>query len=102
MLRLRSGRPAVLPSPEEAAAYAYTPDELAMAADATSSHVVGDPGSVRRGLDELIASTGADEIMVTTFVHGHEDRLRSYQLVAELACLDVGARRVGTSEPDLP
>jgi luciferase family oxidoreductase group 1 len=93
MLRLRSGRPAVLPTPEEAAAYPYTPDELAMTRDFTSSHVVGDPDSVRRGLDDLLAATGADELMVTTFVHDHEDRLRSYQLVAELAELPVVAPR---------
>jgi luciferase family oxidoreductase group 1 len=93
MLRLRSGRPAVLPTPEEAAAYPYTPDELAMTAGFTSSHVVGDPDSVRRGLDDLLAATGADELMVTTFVHDHDDRLRSYQLLAELAELPVVAPR---------
>jgi alkanesulfonate monooxygenase SsuD/methylene tetrahydromethanopterin reductase-like flavin-dependent oxidoreductase (luciferase family) len=46
---------------------------------------VGDPREVRRGLEELAVRTGADELMVTTMVHGHEDRLRSFELVAE-AC----------------
>jgi alkanesulfonate monooxygenase SsuD/methylene tetrahydromethanopterin reductase-like flavin-dependent oxidoreductase (luciferase family) len=54
---------------------------------------VGDPDSVRRALDDLIASTGADEMMVTTFVHGHEDRLKSYQLVADTTDLPVATPR---------
>jgi alkanesulfonate monooxygenase SsuD/methylene tetrahydromethanopterin reductase-like flavin-dependent oxidoreductase (luciferase family) len=31
---------------------------------------------------DLIASTGADEIMVTTMIHDHAARLRSYELLA--------------------
>lgn len=51
----------------------------------TAPLIVGDPDEVRRSLEELAARTGVDELMVTTMVHGHEDRLRSYELVAE-AC----------------
>ena len=36
-------------------------------------------------LDELMESTAADELMVTTIVHGHEDRLRSFELLSEVA-----------------
>ncbi len=32
-----------------------------------------------------MARTGVDELMITTMVPGHADRLRSYELVAE-AC----------------
>jgi luciferase family oxidoreductase group 1 len=91
MLRLRSGRPGPLPSPEEADAYPFTASERAIVESATGSHVVGDPASVTAQLDDLIAATGADEVMVTTNVHSHEARLRSYELVATLAGLD-GAR----------
>ena len=48
------------------------------------SHVVGDPADVRRGSPTWSARTGADELMVSTMVHGHADRLRSYELVAEV------------------
>jgi hypothetical protein len=34
---------------------------------------------------QLAAATGADELMITTQVHDHADRRRSYELVAELA-----------------
>ena len=39
---------------------------------------------MRKGVDALIDATKADEIMVTTIVHGATDRLRSYELLAGL------------------
>ena len=84
-LRLRSGRPSTFPSPEEAAAYEYTEDERAFVEGWTASHVVGSPATVRSGLRELQERTGADELMLTTNVYDHADRIRSYELVAEAA-----------------
>jgi hypothetical protein len=34
-----------------------------------------------------VARTGADELMVSTMVHSHEDRVESYRLVAQ-ACIE--------------
>jgi luciferase family oxidoreductase group 1 len=82
-LRLRSGRPGRYPTPEEAADYTFTPHERQVVRAWTSSHVVGDPDSVRRQLAELVARTGADELIVTTLTHDPADRLRSYELLAE-------------------
>jgi luciferase family oxidoreductase group 1 len=82
--QLRSGRPGVLPSPEEAAAYDYSPQERAIADSWTATAIVGSPETVRLGLSELVATTSADELMITTTVHGHRERLRSYELVSEL------------------
>jgi alkanesulfonate monooxygenase SsuD/methylene tetrahydromethanopterin reductase-like flavin-dependent oxidoreductase (luciferase family) len=45
--------------------------------------VVGSPETVRAGLLELQKRTSADELMLTTNVYDHGDRLRSYELVAE-------------------
>jgi luciferase family oxidoreductase group 1 len=84
-LRLRSGMPGPLPTPEEAAAYPYTPDERERVRAFTGDHVVGDPVAVRQGLDELLARTGADELMVTTNVYDHGERRRSFELVAQVA-----------------
>ena len=83
-VRLRSGRPGRLPSPEEAAAHEYTPLEVEIARSWTSSHVVGRPERVREVLLALADRTGADELMITTMVHSHAERLRSYELVAEV------------------
>ena len=82
-LRLRSGRPSTLPTPEEAAAYEYTDTEREFVDSWTSSHVVGSPETVRDGLRELQERTGANELMLTTNVHDHAARLRSYELVAQ-------------------
>ena len=82
-LRLRSGRPGTFPTPEEAAAHEYTEAERSFVDGWQSSHVVGSPETVRTGLEELQARTGADELMVTTMTHGHAERVRSYELIAE-------------------
>ena len=81
-VRLRQGRPTPLPSPEEAAEYTFTPFERELLRSWTKPLVVGSPETVHAGLDDLAARTGADELMITTLVHGVEDRLRSYELVA--------------------
>lgn len=87
-LRLRSGNPGLLPSEVEAAAYPYAPAERAFVDDRLAGGVTGEAELVHRGLVELATRTGADELMVTTMVHGHEDRLRSYEIVAGLATRD--------------
>jgi alkanesulfonate monooxygenase SsuD/methylene tetrahydromethanopterin reductase-like flavin-dependent oxidoreductase (luciferase family) len=87
-LRLRSGRPGRYPTPEEAAEYTFTPREREVIRSWTSSHVVGDPDAVRGQLADLVERTGADELIVTTMTHDPADRIRSYELLAELAGLD--------------
>jgi luciferase family oxidoreductase group 1 len=90
-VRLRSGRPGRFPSPEEAAAHEFAPWELEMARSWTGSHMVGSPETVRRQLMELAERTQADELMLTTMMHSHAERLHSYELVADAFAL--GLRR---------
>jgi luciferase family oxidoreductase group 1 len=90
IVRLRTGRPGRYPSPEEAAAYQYSPWEEEIARSWTATHVVGEPQQVRRQLLELTERTGADELMLTTMVHSHQERVRSYELVAEAFDLRLG------------
>ena len=85
MMRLRSGKPQTYPTPQEAAAYPWTDLERQIAWQATGSHVVGSPETVRRGLQELLDATAADELMITTMVSDHADRVHSYELLADLA-----------------
>jgi luciferase family oxidoreductase group 1 len=87
MLRLRSGHPGPLPSPDEAAGYTYTPTEKHIVETATGSHVVGDPASVTGQLDALMAATDADELMITTNVFDHAARVHSYELLADIGGL---------------
>jgi luciferase family oxidoreductase group 1 len=81
-LRLRSGSPGLLPTPEEAAAYPYSESEQAFIDRRQQHQIIGSPTSVVRGLTELLEQTHADELMLTTVVHDHAERLRSYELVA--------------------
>jgi luciferase family oxidoreductase group 1 len=86
-LRLRQGRPGLYPRPEEAAQYNFTPFEREAIRSWTASHVIGDPAAVRAGLGDLVARTGADELMLTTMLHSTDDRIESYRLVAEEVAL---------------
>jgi luciferase family oxidoreductase group 1 len=82
LIRLRSGRPSPLPSPEEAAAHDYTPGELDQLRRYRRAQVLGDAEGVRDELAGLAARTAADEVMVMTTVHDHAARRRSYELLA--------------------
>ena len=82
-VRLRQGRPTRLPSPEEAAEHVFTPSERELLRSWTAPLIVGAPDHVRAELEALADRTGADELMLTTMVHGAADRLRSYELVAD-------------------
>jgi alkanesulfonate monooxygenase SsuD/methylene tetrahydromethanopterin reductase-like flavin-dependent oxidoreductase (luciferase family) len=84
-LRLRSGHPGPLPSPEEAAAYPYTDLERAFVEDRRASSITGSPETVQRGITELLEATAADELMITTMVFDPADRLNSFERVAALA-----------------
>ena len=52
--------------------------------DALGCAVVGGPDTIRRGLDDFIRRTGADELMVTANIFDHAKRKRSFEIVAEV------------------
>ena len=91
ILRLRQGRPDVYPSPEEAAEYDYTPLDRQTLRGWTANHIIGSPETVRAGLADLVARTGADELMLTTMAHDPDKRIASYRLVAEAMRLQPAA-----------
>jgi alkanesulfonate monooxygenase SsuD/methylene tetrahydromethanopterin reductase-like flavin-dependent oxidoreductase (luciferase family) len=91
-VRLRSGRPGLYPTPEAAAAHEFTVYEESLVRAWLASHVVGSPETVHRSLQGLVDRTGADELMVTTMVHDPAARVRSYELLAELADLQPPAQ----------
>ncbi|WP_174720448.1 LLM class flavin-dependent oxidoreductase [Amycolatopsis sp. BJA-103] len=84
-LSLRKGRPIPLPTPEDAAAYPYTDIERVFIEDRAASSIIGSPETVHKGLETLLTDTGANELMITTMVHDQADRVRSYELVSDLA-----------------
>jgi alkanesulfonate monooxygenase SsuD/methylene tetrahydromethanopterin reductase-like flavin-dependent oxidoreductase (luciferase family) len=46
--------------------------------------MVGSPATVRADLEDFIAKTQADELIVVSHIYDHADRLRSYELLAKL------------------
>ena len=81
-LRRSQGRYAPLPSVEEATAYPYNARERAQVAELRAQHFIGSPETARAEIENMVESSGADEIMVSTMIHGHAERVRSYELLA--------------------
>jgi luciferase family oxidoreductase group 1 len=97
-LNLVRGRPGPLQPPVEEMDGSWTPAERAHVERMTRVSVVGSPGSVRRGLEALIAATDADELMLTGQIYDHEARLHSFEIVAQVR---VGPGPDGQQESDL-
>jgi luciferase family oxidoreductase group 1 len=96
-LRLRSGRPGPFPSPEEAENYPYTSQERAFVDDRLSQQIIGNPETVRRGLDDLLAATQVNELMITTMTYDSADRWHSFDLIAEACDIRHRVREVVTA-----
>jgi luciferase family oxidoreductase group 1 len=62
----------------------WTPSEKAQAMNMLSCSFVGSPRTVQDGLENFIAQTGADEVMVAAAVYDHSRRLRSYEILSEV------------------
>jgi len=63
----------------------WTETERALVTSKMRAAIVGSRATVKAGLQELVSETRADEIIVVTDAYEDEDRLRSYELVAEVA-----------------
>jgi luciferase family oxidoreductase group 1 len=83
-LNNRTGRRGRVPPPVEDFEAQLDPYARAILDDAQSCAVVGGPDTVRRGLDDFIRRTGADELMVTANIFDHAKRKRSFEIIAEV------------------
>lgn len=79
---IRAGDGAV-PYPDPDGLEPLTEAQAAAVKDRTATQFVGDADEVAHRLDALQRTTGADELVITSVTHGHTDRLRSHQLLAE-------------------
>ncbi len=70
--------------PEEAARLPLTDLERARVDQSRAGMVFGTPERVKDQLVELAGAFGVGEVVVLTNCHDHADRLRSYQLLAEV------------------
>ncbi|MGP3962392.1 LLM class flavin-dependent oxidoreductase [Nonomuraea sp. 3N208] len=81
---IRTGAGAMpYPTPEQADAHVWTDADRELVKDRLDTQFVGSPEQVAGRLRVLRRVTGADELLVTTITHDHEDRVRSYELLAD-------------------
>jgi luciferase family oxidoreductase group 1 len=83
-LNNRTGRRGRVPPPVADFEAGLDPYARAILRDSLGAAVVGSRETVRQGLDDFIARTGADELMVTANIFDHEKRKRSFEIVAGL------------------
>jgi luciferase family oxidoreductase group 1 len=83
-VRLQQGRPGPIASPDDArrALEGYDRSLLSRALAAGTRHVSGSPETVRAALVELARACDVDEVMIMSTLYSHDDRVRSYELIA--------------------
>ncbi|RAS70979.1 luciferase family oxidoreductase group 1 [Lentzea atacamensis] len=86
----REGNRILLPSPEDAATH-LGPDDGRV--------LTGGPETITRKLQAVIDETGTEELMITSPIHHHADRRRSYELVAAIAGGLSSTAASGAAEP---
>ena len=86
-LGMQRGVRGTLPRPIDPAVMEtlWTPREKAGVQRMLAASAMGGPAGVRAQLDAIIERTAADELIVACALHDHSARLRSYELLAELA-----------------
>jgi len=63
----------------------WTPQEKAQVGRMLARSIIGGPDTVRNGLYDLVAETGADELIIVSDVFDHAARITSIRLIAEAA-----------------
>ena len=85
-LDIRKGVTTQFKPPLENAEAVWSDFEKATVADLLNwpSMIVGSPETVKRKLETFKEMTKADELIISSGIFNHEERLRSYEIVAEL------------------
>ena len=83
-LSLARGTPSEIPPPADNIDDLWLPHERAHVQRMTRYSIVGGPAAIRRGLEQLIADTQADEIIATASIFDHAARLRSFEIAADV------------------
>jgi alkanesulfonate monooxygenase SsuD/methylene tetrahydromethanopterin reductase-like flavin-dependent oxidoreductase (luciferase family) len=71
------------PTPDEARRATWSDADRELVADRVETQFVGSAVQVADQLERLRDATEADELIITTITHDHQDRVRSYRLLAE-------------------
>ncbi|MBG8555485.1 LLM class flavin-dependent oxidoreductase [Hymenobacter guriensis] len=88
MLKLETGQFTPIGPLETMNIASFSPDLQSRLAYHHTRIVSGTPDKVKAELTALAASYGVDEVVAVSIMHDYEDRLRSYQLLAEAFALN--------------
>jgi luciferase family oxidoreductase group 1 len=92
-LRLIRNQPVELLPPVDSMETLWQDFERAAVESRLGAAIIGSNASVKAGMERLVESTGADELIVVTDTYEHADRLQSYERVADIAnSIAVGAK----------
>jgi luciferase family oxidoreductase group 1 len=83
-VNLQRGRPGPLPPPVDSMEGRWSALEEAALERRLACSVVGGPATVKRGIEDFVRLTGADELILTAQIFDHAARVRSFQIVADL------------------
>jgi luciferase family oxidoreductase group 1 len=82
-LNLIRGTPGQLPPPVDSMDGLWLPHEQASVESTLRASIIGDPDTVRQGLQAFVDSTRADELIINSMMFDHAARLRSYEIIAQ-------------------
>jgi len=85
ILGLIRHRPTRVPAPVDSMDGRWDASEKEAVASFFGAAIIGGPETVRKGLENAIAATDADEMILHSQFYHHRDRLRSYEIVAGIA-----------------
>jgi len=79
------GAPGKLQAPIDDIEDYWTPAEKHQASRMLKHSIVGSAEIVKRDLESFLSQTSADELMIVSHLYDHSARVRSYEIVAEVA-----------------
>jgi luciferase family oxidoreductase group 1 len=82
-VNLRSGRPSQLPPPKSGYLDSLNGADRALLENVLACSAVGSPTTVRQQLQDFIARTQADELIITTQMFDHAARVHSFEIAAQ-------------------
>jgi len=83
-LSIRRGESTPIPTPEDLDGVELTPEEQMLAESSRRMLIYGTPDQVRTQLLSLAEKLQANELIVTSHIGNHEERLLSYRLLAQV------------------
>ena len=74
-----------MPPPVDDMSSVWSPQQRMMVQQMLACTFIGSRETVRADLDEFISQTGADELMIASYIYDFEQRLKSHRLIPEVA-----------------